>query len=69
MPEVSGDGSYLIDPYDIDQITSAMVELTSKENIRQDYIKKGLENSAKFSWRSMAENVLKLYEGVHTKNN
>ena len=68
MPEVSGDGSYLVDPYKIDEITKAMIELTSKEDIRNSYIEKGLNNSAKFSWRSMAENVLELYDKVYNKN-
>ncbi len=67
MPEVSGDGSYLVDPHSTDQICQAMVELTGKDELRKDYVKRGLANSAKFSWRSMAERVLELYNLVNQK--
>ena len=61
MPEVAGEGAILIDPYQPENITDAMVRLMSEEELRADVIRRGLENSAKFSWRAMAEKVLSIY--------
>ena len=67
MPEVSGDGSYLVDPYKVEEITKAMIEIVNNHKFREELIKKGLANSAKFSWKAMAERVLELYQMVYNE--
>lgn len=65
MPEISGNGSYLINPQNTHEITKAMIALTSDDKLRSEFIKEGLANAAGFSWRAMAERVLGIYENVY----
>ena len=65
MPEISGGAAYIIDPFNTLEITKAIEKILSDENLRNDLINKGLKRAKKFSWRAMAENVLKLYEEVY----
>lgn len=68
MPEVAGSGALLIDPYDPDQITRAITDLVTQTDLREDLIRKGLKNAAGFSWKAMAEQVLKLYQDVYNES-
>jgi len=67
MPEVSGGAAYIIDPFKPEEITQGIEEILSNEKLRNKLIKKGFEQSAKFSWSNMAEKVLNLYETVYQK--
>lgn len=64
MPEVSGGAAKLVDPYKKDEITNAIRELLNDEEQRNQLIKKGYEQASKFTWKAMAENVLKIYQDV-----
>jgi len=67
MPEVAGDGALIVDPSKPDEITAAMVNILSDNELKFDLISKGLVQAAKFSWKAMAENVLKIYQGMEKK--
>jgi len=67
MPEVAGDAALLVDPFMPEEITAAMIRLTTEEELRQTLIVKGFAQAAKFSWKAMAENVLKLYQEIGPK--
>ncbi len=54
MPEIAGDAALLVDPFDINQIASAMQTITSNEALRQNLVKKGMERAAFFSWEKTA---------------
>lgn len=62
MPEVAGSAAFIIDPYKPTEITDALIQITSKPELRKQLIDKGLQQAAKFSWKAMAKDVLKLYE-------
>ncbi|PJA88312.1 MAG: hypothetical protein CO139_03790 [Candidatus Moranbacteria bacterium CG_4_9_14_3_um_filter_36_9] len=47
----------LVDPNDIGAIAEAVHQLISDKNIRDDIIKKGLENVKRFSWEKCAEEI------------
>ena len=64
MPEVSGDAALLINPYKPFEITEAMTRLMSDKPLRETLVRKGIVQAAKFSWKSMAENVLDLYHEI-----
>jgi glycosyltransferase involved in cell wall biosynthesis len=68
MPEVAGDAAYIIDPFKPEEITAAMVRLTGNKTLRDDLVKKGIPQAEKFSWRSMAENVLGIYNEIFSKS-
>lgn len=65
MPEVSGEAALIIDPFQPQQITDAMIKLITNVELRNDLIKRGLVQAEKFSWKNMASEVLKLYENLN----
>ena len=67
MPEIAGDAAVIIDPFKPEDITSAMVNLTTNESLKKEVVRKGIEQSSKFSWRSMAENVLTIYKEIYAR--
>jgi len=67
MPEVAGEAALIIDPYNPEEITGALISLTSNQEQRDSLIGKGFLQAAKFSWRSMAENVLQIYREIGSK--
>jgi glycosyltransferase involved in cell wall biosynthesis len=64
MPEIAGDAALLINPFRPEEITAALVKLTTDQTLRNELVRKGISRAAKFSWRSMAENVLAIYSEV-----
>jgi glycosyltransferase involved in cell wall biosynthesis len=62
MPEIAGNAALLVDPYNTEEITSAMIKVYKNEILKNNMIQSGLTRAARFSWRSMAENVLNIYE-------
>jgi|GEM_PF-4589326 len=68
MPEVSGDAAYIVDPFKPEQITEGITKLLSDKALREELVKKGLKQAAKFSWKHMAEDVLSLYKEVYQKH-
>lgn len=67
MPEVAGESALLINPYDTQELTQAMVKLLSDEDFRNSLIKGGLKQCRTFSWNQSAKKVLKIYEQLSTE--
>jgi glycosyltransferase involved in cell wall biosynthesis len=65
MPEVAGRGALLVDPYSVEEISDAMSSIIFDEASREPLIKKGLTNSAKFSWEKCADRTLQVYQEVY----
>lgn len=57
MPEVAGDAALLVDPNSVEQISDAMTQLATNENMRQELIQKGREQRTKFIWDQTAERL------------
>jgi glycosyltransferase involved in cell wall biosynthesis len=68
MPEIAGDGAVIIDPFKPEEITRAMLDLTTNSALRSSLIPKGLERAKLFTWKRMAEDVLKIYQEINQKN-
>ena len=64
MPEIAGDAAILVDPKKPEEITKAMIKLFNEKEVCQELIKKGNKRAQEFSWESMAEDVLKIYQTV-----
>lgn len=64
LPEVVGDAGIMLDPMDVDGFAKAIYEVLTNEGLRQDMIKKGLEQSKKFSWEKAAKETLEVYREV-----
>ena len=61
-PEVAGDGALLVDPLDVAAIARGLKRLVEDEALRHKLIRKGHENSRRFSWQTAAAQVLDLLE-------
>lgn len=61
LPEVVGDAGILIDPSSIEQIVEEMKVVLSKEDIRQELIRKGLARYKNFKWENAAKTARKIY--------
>ena len=67
LPEVAGDAALLVDPHDVDAIADAMYRLATDAALRQDLIRKGLENVKRFSWEKCARETLAVLEEAGRK--
>jgi glycosyltransferase involved in cell wall biosynthesis len=62
MPEVAGQAALMVDPFDSNSITRAMLSITSNAGLRRQMIAKGRTQAEKFSWAQMAQAVLNIYK-------
>lgn len=62
IPEVVGDAAILVNPYDINEIADAMVNLFGNSQLRKELIEKGRERIKYFSWDKAARETLQVYK-------
>jgi len=67
IPEVVGDAGILINPYDIDELSSEMFHIFEDEAFRNTLRKKSLLRSSEFNWSKTAENTLVAYRNTLRK--
>lgn len=60
IPEVVGDAALMVNPYSVDEIVDAIMELLTNQDKRTDLIKKGQKRIKLFSWEKTAEETLKI---------
>ena len=63
MPEVAGDAALLVDPYNVEQIATAMERLWKDNGLRNQLIEKGRTRRTLFSWQQTAD---KLWNTIET---
>ena len=54
MPEVAGDAALLFNPFNVNEITEAMITITNNKNLAVELIEKGHIQKQKFSWENTA---------------
>ncbi len=64
MPEVGGDAVLLIDPFNPEDIASAMKRITDDESLRNQLIQDGFERAKIFTWDKSAERLWQCIEKV-----
>lgn len=60
--EVAGEAAQLVDPCSVDAIAQGMLDLATREALRQDLKKKGFEQIKKFSWEKTARETINIYK-------
>lgn len=65
MPEIARDGALLVDPFDINEITSAIGKLWLDEKCRETLIQKGFNNVKRFDWNKTALQIQLLYQRLN----
>jgi glycosyltransferase involved in cell wall biosynthesis len=69
VPEVVQDAALLVDPHSAREFADAILRLTDSEDLRQSLAEKGLRRASTFGWRSAAERVLQVLQGVNVRRN
>ncbi|MCL2121745.1 MAG: glycosyltransferase family 4 protein, partial [Clostridiales bacterium] len=67
MPEVAGKAAVLVDPYSVEQLAWEMERLIHSEMLREELIRKGYEQCAKFSWDRTAEMTEDVYRRAYNE--
>ena len=68
MPEVAGTAAVIIDPFSTDDLTNAMIRLCDDKEIKKKLSADGLQRAGEFSWKAMAEDVLRIYTATGEKS-
>jgi glycosyltransferase involved in cell wall biosynthesis len=61
LPECLGDAAVLADPFDTDAAAGIVFRLLQDEELRRDYVRRGFQQAASYSWRRSAEKILDVY--------
>jgi glycosyltransferase involved in cell wall biosynthesis len=64
LPEVVGDAALLVNPFDEEEIASALARLIDNPGLRDKLRVKGLKRAAEFSWLHTAKRTLEVYRQV-----
>ncbi len=67
VPEIAGDGAYLVNPDDDQAVLSAISDLLTNAEMRNSFIQKGLLRSKEFTWEKNTLQVLDAYERVSAR--
>lgn len=68
MPEVGGDAVLLVNPFDVESIADALIQIYEQPKLRQELIEKGRLQRLKFSWQKSADGVWKEVLNLAEKN-
>jgi glycosyltransferase involved in cell wall biosynthesis len=64
MPEVAGDGAYLVNPHSVSSIREGITRVIRDEDLRSQLITAGLENVKRYTPTAIAEEYAELYREV-----
>jgi len=62
LPEVVGDAALMVNPERTEEIVAAMARLIDDASLRKELSAKGLRQAARFSWKTMTQQTLAVYE-------
>jgi glycosyltransferase involved in cell wall biosynthesis len=62
LPEIYGDAAEYFDPASVEAMAGAISKVLSDKTLREELIKKGYAQVAKYSWHKMAEQTLEIYK-------
>lgn len=64
LPEISGGAAYLVDPHDVDEISSGIEKIVGDNVLREKLINKGRVRSVEFCWDDSARKAWKIFASV-----
>ena len=64
MPEIGGDAAYLVNPFQPEEITRGILELINNHEKYNELIQKGYRQASLFTWKAMAEQILRIYTEI-----
>ena len=57
----------MVDPHNTDNLAQAIWQVLTNSELRDNMIRKGLEQSEQFSWERAAEQTLEVYNKVKNR--
>jgi len=66
-PEITGGAAKMVDPYDVDGIRDAILDVLRDEGLRSEMKDKGMIQARKFHWDNTARETLKVFQQVAAK--
>jgi glycosyltransferase involved in cell wall biosynthesis len=64
MPEVASDAAIIVDPFNVDEISDAMIKVYQDTAFRENLISKGLNRLKIFDWDKSSEKIMQIIEEV-----
>ncbi|MBN2478801.1 MAG: glycosyltransferase family 4 protein [Parachlamydiales bacterium] len=64
MSEIAKNSAYLVNPYDIENISLAMNDLCTNNELREKLIQKGKQRLSFFTWETYLKEILLLYKSL-----
>ena len=64
LPEISGDAAYLVDPENIDDISSGLKRIVNDSILRNQLIERGGVRARDFSWDVSADKLWQIFSRV-----
>lgn len=64
VPEVVADAGILINPYNVEELAQAIMNVLNDSGLRENLIQKGLLRSKQFSWEKCARETLEVYREI-----
>ncbi len=64
LPEVAGDAALLVDPLDVDALTTGLQAIANNASLRALLVERGLRNLERFHWSDTAAAVLRTLEAA-----
>lgn len=64
MPEASGEGALIVDPFNVEEIRHAIIQLMEDRSLREELVLKGKENLKLYQLEPIAKAYFKLYEEI-----
>lgn len=68
LPEVAGDAGILVDPNQVEAITSAMRQVLSDPDLAAELRQRGLARAAGFTWERTARETVAVYKSVLSRS-
>jgi len=64
LPEVVGNAGILVDPYNQQELSLAILTLHQDRNLQKELKEKGIKQSRKFSWIECAKKTVEVYKNI-----
>lgn len=65
LPEIGGNAALYFSPKEIEELARKIFSVITNKNLRNDLIARGFRRAKLFSWKTMAEKTLHLYQNVN----
>lgn len=62
LPEVGGDAAYYTDATNVNELSKAILDVLTNQNLRQQLIEKGFKREQQFTWQNHINHTLQVYQ-------